>query len=63
MANRKIREAAKAAGVHLWEIASCMGIADTTLSKKLRRELSPEEREQILTIIKSIAKRSDSNEQ
>ncbi len=56
MTNAEIREAAKAAGVRLWEIAERYGLNDGNFSRKLRRELSDDERERVLSIIDSIAK-------
>ena len=44
-ANIEIRESAKKNGVKLWMVAEAMGIADSGLSKKLRRELPADERE------------------
>jgi hypothetical protein len=56
MENMVIREAAKAAGVHLWEIAERYGVNDGNFSRKLRRELPDNERDRVLAIIDSIAK-------
>ena len=56
MKNKKIREAAAAAGVRLWEIAECYGVNDGNFSRKLRRELPDDEREHVLSIIDEIAK-------
>lgn len=56
MKNKKIREAAAAAGVRLWEIAERYGVNDGNFSRKLRRELPDDERERILSIIEEIAK-------
>lgn len=56
MKNKKIREAAAAAGVRLWEIAERYGVNDGNFSRKLRRELPDDERERILSIIGEIAK-------
>ena len=55
MYNREIREAAKKAGVHLWQVAEACGINDGNLSRKLRRELPQEEKEKILEIIDRLA--------
>ncbi len=55
MKNSEIRNSAKEKGVKLWEIADALSIADTTLSKKLRRELSAEEKEMILGVIEQLA--------
>lgn len=54
--NIDIRVAAAKSGVRLWEIAEELGIADGNLSRKLRRELSPEEKERIFSIINQLAK-------
>lgn len=54
-ANAEIRRAAKSAGVRLWQVAERFGINDGNFSRKLRRELPPEEREKILGIIKDLA--------
>lgn len=40
MANEDIKNAAASAGVKLWEIAEDLGITDSSLSRKLRVELS-----------------------
>ena len=53
--NKDIRCAAKNAGVLLWEIANKLGIHDSALSRKLRRELPPEEKEKVLGIIAELA--------
>lgn len=53
--NSDIRNAAKASGVRLWEIAEKLRIQDSALSRKLRRELPPEERDKILGIIHELA--------
>lgn len=56
MRNQDVRQAASSAGVRLWRIAEAMGIADFTLSRKLRRELPPEEKRKVLSIIQELAK-------
>lgn len=53
-ANNDIRTAAKQAGVWLWQIAERLGINDGNFSRKLRRELLPEEREKVLQIISEL---------
>lgn len=55
-ANMKIREAAKTAGVHLWQVAMIYGINDSNFSRKLRTELPEKEQEKILNIIDTLAK-------
>lgn len=61
MQNQDIRRAAAAAGIKLWQVAEAMGIADCSLSRKLRRELAPEEKERIFGIIESLGKEADGN--
>lgn len=51
MANREIRTAAAAAGVRLWRVAAALGMTDSSFSRKLRFELSAEEKKKILDII------------
>ena len=55
MYNREIREAAKSAGVHLWQVAEVYGINDGNFSRKLRRELPQDEKQMILEIIDRLA--------
>lgn len=56
MRNQDIREAAKAAGVRLWQVADAYGVNDGNFSRKLRRELPQAEKEKILAIIEVLAK-------
>ena len=55
MSNMEIREAAKSAGVRLWEVAAAYGVSDGNFSRKLRQELPLAEQEKILTIIDRLA--------
>lgn len=55
MTNREIKLTAAGAGVKLWQIAEEMGIADCSLSRKLRKELSDGEKERILDIIDKLS--------
>lgn len=52
--NLAIKSEARKKGVHLWEIAERIGITDSTFSKRLRRELSDSEQENVLEIIEQI---------
>ncbi len=53
--NTEIREKAKQYGVKLWEIAEKLGLNDGNFSRKLRKELSKEEKQTIFRIIDEIA--------
>lgn len=55
MKNKEIRDAAKAAGICLWQVADKLGINDGNFSRKLRRELPAEEREKVLSIIRELS--------
>lgn len=55
MANEAVRLAAKRAGVKLWEVADYCGMADTTLSRQMRKELPEEKQHNLLGAIKAIA--------
>ena len=55
MSNQDIRRTAAGAGVKLWQIADALGIADRSLSRKLRKELPQEEKEEIFTIIQKLS--------
>lgn len=57
--NNDIREAAKTAKVHLWQIADELGITDFTLSRRLRYELEPQEKERFFEAIKAILARNE----
>lgn len=55
--NDAIRNAAKANGIRLWQIAEKLGVNDGNFSRKLRRELPEEEQQRILGIIKELSER------
>lgn len=56
MVNQDIRRAATGSSVKLWQIAEVLGIADYNFSRKLRKELSVNEKEKIFSIIDQLAK-------
>ena len=55
MCNEDIRRAAAGAGVRLWQVADALGIADCSLSRKLRKELPQAEKEKIFAIIRNVS--------
>lgn len=55
MKNMDIRQAARTAGVFLWQIAEELNITDSTFSRKLRTELEAKEKEKIFQIIEDIS--------
>lgn len=54
MKNLDIRNAAKAAGVYQWQIASALGISDGTFCHRLREELGEDEKRQIFKVIDAL---------
>lgn len=56
MANKEIRIALVNHGIRQYALADFMGVTETTMSKKLRKELSKEEKEKILAAIDQLAK-------
>lgn len=55
IANQSIRDRARVKDVKLWEVASKFGITDSSFSRKLRIEFSPEDRKRALSYIDEIA--------
>ncbi len=55
MKNKDIRAYSNQKGIYLWQIAECLGIADTTFSRKLRTELPEEMKTKIFKIIDNLA--------
>ena len=55
MCNTDIKLKAAGSGVPLWKIADQLGIADTSFSRKLRKELPEAEKEKIYGIIDRLA--------
>lgn len=56
MSNQDIRRVAAEARIKLWQIADALGMADCSFSRKLRKELSKEEKEKIFSIIRELSK-------
>lgn len=54
MSNIDVRTAAKNAGVFLYQVAAAMGISEPTMTRKLRFELSDQEKKPIFEAIESI---------
>lgn len=54
-ANQEIRNACQNSNVTLWMLAERLSIADSTLSKQLRRELPTKRKQEILEVIRMLA--------
>ncbi len=55
MYNIDVRRTAAGNGVRLWQIADALGISDCSLSRKLRKELSAEEKAAVFAIIRNLS--------
>lgn len=56
MFNIEVRAAIKKARLFNYEVAAAVGMAETAFSRKLRKELPPDEKERILEAIERLAK-------
>ena len=52
--NSEVKAKAVAAGVRQWEIADFLGVSEMTFSRMLRHPLKREEKDRVLTAIKTI---------
>lgn len=56
MFNQDVRRMAAGNGVRLWQIAEALGMADCSLSRKLRKELPAEEKARIFAVIEQLSR-------
>ena len=56
MKNIEVRTSAAQSGIRHWEIAEKLGISEGTFCRKLRRELSEQEKQRILCVIQQLQK-------
>lgn len=59
MTNNELRRKAAGLGVRLWEVAQEMGIADATLSRKLRTEFTEDQKKKFLAAVNAVATRRE----
>lgn len=60
MCNVEIRNTAKKSGVFLYELAERLGIAESTMTRLLRKELSDSKKQELLSNIADIASEKNS---
>ena len=58
-ANADIRKMAKRNGIAQWQIAEALGISEYTLLRKLRTELSAEQKKLVIEAIDTLKERDD----
>lgn len=56
MKNKDVRSAIADAGLRMWQVAEVLNIADTTFCRKLRRELSDDDKARVYAAIAELAK-------
>lgn len=61
MNNLEVRAAIKHARLFGYEVAEALGISETHFSRKLRKEMPPEEKERVLAAIEKLAKAVDAD--
>ena len=54
--NERIKVAAKEKRVPLWEVASRLGVSESTMTRMMRQELSEDKAHNILAIINEVAR-------
>ena len=59
MRNKEIRQRLKECHIKHWELADLLGISESTLCVKLRKELPESERERILCIINEFSRQRE----
>lgn len=55
-ANKEIRCAIGARGLRQWQVAEALGLSESALSRKLRKELPEDEKQKILSVIEELGK-------
>lgn len=58
-ANVDIRRDARANGVPFWKISRALSISEPTMTRRLRVEMEPDDKERIRAIIRELAKEAD----
>lgn len=59
MFNKELRAYAKEKGVCFWQIAQTKGISEATMTRKLRTELSAEDKQNYINIIDELSKTNE----
>lgn len=57
-ANAEIRNALREAGVPVWRLALAMGVCENTILRRMRVELSAEDKKKYLDIIKDLKEKT-----
>lgn len=55
-ANQEIRDKLEVSRVYQWQLAQRLGVSDTHFCKMMRREFTPERKEEVLKAIDELAR-------
>lgn len=55
MCNKELRTYAKEKGVCLWQVAQALGISEPTMTRRMRRELSQQDKQAMRVIVDALA--------
>ena len=55
MGNNDLRLYASGHGVRLWEVAKALGISDNTLTRRMRKDMTEDERREFLRAVDQIS--------
>lgn len=55
MCNQELRTYAKEKGVCLWQVAQALGISEPTMTRRMRRELSQQDKQAMRDIVDALA--------
>ena len=53
--NKEVRDAMYKSGVKQWELAEAVGLAESTMCRRFRKEFDAEEKEYLLSVIAELA--------
>lgn len=59
MKNVELRKYARSRNIAFWQVAQVLKISEPTMTRKLRNELPPDEKDEIVQIINRLAEEAD----
>lgn len=60
MKNTDVRQYAKSRSIYLWQIAEALGISEPTMTRRLRTELSEQDKQTFKRIINELSAQNES---
>ena len=56
MTNNEVRRAIRVSGFYFWQVAEKLGMTDSSFSRKLRKELSEDEKQRVYDALEKLGK-------